>query len=217
MLHGFAFLFLAAELVWVASAAPGSLWFLGYPTLSFGLVGVAYLAGVPALFGKRADGKYSPLMFVLHLPFHGVAALSAVLRGFRRTKPSHEIMPGLWLGARTHELPDGIERIVDLTVEHTRIGPDVDYILIPTLDAQPPDEDAMRAAIDRMVADPKTTYVHCFAGRGRSATFVAAYLLRTDVVSTVEEAETFMKQRREVVSLGNAQRHVARRFEPTDY
>jgi len=214
MLHGFAFLLLSAELVWVASGAPTALWFLGYPALSFGVVGVAYLTGKPALFGKRADGRFAPAMFALHLPFHGVAGLSARLRKARRTEPYHEIVDGLWLGERTNALPPDIERIVDLTVEHARIGPDdVDYVLIATLDAQAPDEDATHAAISRLVDEPRTTYVHCFAARGRSATFVAAYLLSTGVAETVDDAEAFMKARRPVVSLGDAQRALARRFE----
>lgn len=214
MLHGFAFLLLAAELVWVASGAPTVLWFLGYPALSYGLIGAAYIAGKPALLGKRDDGRFSAPMVILHLPFHFVAAMSVLLRRMRRTVRHHEIVDGLWLGERTENLPPGVERIVDMTVEHVRIGPDdVDYILIGALDGQAPEEAAMQTAIARMKADPRPTYVHCFAGRGRSATFVAAYLLSMGVVDTVEEAEAFMQERRSVVRLGEVQRTAARGFE----
>ena len=64
-----------------------------------------------------------------------------------------------------------------------------------------------------MIREPKVTYVHCFAGRGRSATVVAAYLLQAGIADSVEAAEDFMRSKRPVVRLGKVQRALARRFE----
>ncbi len=215
MFHGVAFLLLAIELVWAVWGGPPMAWLVMYPVVSFAMIGVAYIAGWPQVFGKRANGAFGRGMYALHLPFHIVGGLSAALLRLRSEQDRwHEIVDGLWLGARTNTLPPGLGRIVDLTAEHARVGgPDVDYVLIATLDGRAPDEGAMRAAIAQMQADPRPTYVHCFAGKGRSATFVAAYLLQTGVVETVEAAELFMQERRPVVRLGEEQREVASRFE----
>lgn len=215
MFHGLILMLFAAELVWLATGLPLQIAiFFAYPALSFAVIGLAYLLGRPALLGKRADGRFRLAFRLLHAPFHVVAALSARLRAMRSGEHWNEIADGIWLGARTGTVPPGTERIIDLTVEHARIGPeDVDYILIPTLDGQRPDRTAVVAAIDKMLGDPRPTYVHCFAGRGRSATVVAAYLIAAGVVQRVEEAESLLQERRPVVRLGSTQRALARTFE----
>jgi len=56
------------------------------------------------------------------------------------------------------------------------------------------------------------TYIHCFAGKGRSATFLAAYLLKVGTVDSINKAEAYMKDIRSVVKLGNAQKRCLEKY-----
>ena len=58
---------------------------------------------------------------------------------------------------------------------------------------------------------PRPVYVHCAEGHGRSATVVAALLLLTEQVSTVEEAISNVRQARPGVGLNRQQIALLRR------
>jgi len=219
MLHVLAYFVLGAQLIWIGADSIqltplGVLWF--WPALCFCEVGVAYLVSAPQLLGKRPDGTHSMVSRIALAPFHGALLLSDLLFALRhqREVAAHEIRPGLWLGRRPSEdgLPEGTSLVVDLTAEHSGLGPREgrSYITLPTMDGRAPSRAGILELVDAISSHDGVVYVHCFAGRGRSATVVAAQLLAEGLASSVDEAEAFMKEHRSQVSLLRDQRETLR-------
>jgi hypothetical protein len=133
-----------------------------------------------------------------------------------------EILPHLWLGgAPTYGrdfdelLALGITAVIDMRAErdadlaffrehgiahrHYRV-PDV------TVPGEEVLDDAV-AWIDRQLADGRTLLVHCAKGRGRSATVLAAYLMKTGGLS-FDEVSELLTSRRALVKLQARHREV---------
>jgi protein-tyrosine phosphatase len=132
------------------------------------------------------------------------------------------IEPRLWLGGaptyrRDYEalLSHGITAVVDTRAERTsnRAFYDTHGIThrqfhVP--DVTVPDEAVLTAAvawIGDQLADGRTVLIHCAKGRGRSATVVAAYLMKTDGMS-FDEVRDLLRSRRELVKLQDRHRRV---------
>lgn len=60
--------------------------------------------------------------------------------------------------------------------------------------------------IERMMAQGKTVYVHCKAGKARSATIVAAYLLKHKICPDAESAIAYIRERRPQIHMVAPQR-----------
>ena len=89
----------------------------------------------------------------------------------------------------------------------------IEQLYLPTIDFTPPRlEDIQRGVefIDRHIAAGRKVYVHCKAGRGRSATIVMCYLIRLG--HTPESAQALLSQKRPQVVRSLAQRKVVREF-----
>ncbi len=96
--------------------------------------------------------------------------------------------------------------------EYERLG--IEQLYLPTVDFLPPSFEAINRAvdfIDRHREAGHAVYVHCKAGRGRSATIVLCWLMRHHGM-TPDEAQHFMQQRRRQVSRRLARREVVQRF-----
>lgn len=213
MWFGLVFGFFAVEMAWLASLLQGWGYLLLWPAASFAIVSFGYFFKVPAVMGKRSDGKHQLLFRLLHIPFRALLLLSDAIRAITRRKedPYNLIAPGLWLGRRLsskNKLPDEVSAILDVTAEHARIrGADaLDYHVLPTLDGQPPEKQALERLLDRLAPYPKTIYVHCWAGRGRSATVLAGLLLKRGVATDIDHAVEIMQMVRPQVKLSKSQR-----------
>ncbi len=80
----------------------------------------------------------------------------------------------------------------------------------PVPDVTVPDEAVLTAAvawIDDQLADGRTVLVHCAKGRGRSATVLAAYLMKTDGMS-FDAVRDLLRSKRELVKLEDRHRRV---------
>ncbi len=130
------------------------------------------------------------------------------------------ITPQLWLGgAPTYErdyqflLDNVITAVLDMRAEregdrefYARHG--INYHRLEVLDATvPADEYLSEGAdwIDEQIEQGRTVLVHCAKGRGRSATLVAAYLMRHKALP-YEECQTLMKEARPLVKLEDRHR-----------
>lgn len=131
-----------------------------------------------------------------------------------------KITPQLWLGgAPTYDrdyqflLDNNISAVLDMRAEregdrdfYTRH--DIKYHRLEVLDATVPSDEYMSEGadwIDKQIRDGRTVLVHCAKGRGRSATLVAAYLMRHESIP-FDECNTLMKDARPLVKLEDRHR-----------
>jgi Dual specificity phosphatase, catalytic domain len=180
--------------------------------VSFLAVLVAYAGVGPQLFSKRRNGTIALWAVVLWLPYFlltwGIWYLGRLVR---RRVHSHEIVPGLWLGAwpdTIRKLPPNTTLIVDLTAEFFRRIHNTNYLCLPTLDADSPTLEALNIAVAAIQASPGPIYVHCAAGHGRSATVVAAVLIARGLAQDLDDAEKKMQRIRRGVRLTPPQRRL---------
>ena len=89
----------------------------------------------------------------------------------------------------------------------------IEQLHIPTVDFTPPSLEDVRAGvafIQRQIASGRKVYVHCKAGRGRSATIVICYLIRKGL--TPEEAQKLLLEKRPHVLANLCERECVRQF-----
>jgi protein-tyrosine phosphatase len=189
-----------------------------WPAVTLLTLGGAYGGVGPGLLGKRPDGQLAPWAVLLLMPYLVVNwVVWHLYRLLAREPCSHEIVPGLWLGRRAfaHELPAGVELVVDMTAEFAAprdLGVGRVYHCLPTLDGTAPDEAHFRAAVEKVTARSSPVYIFCAQGHGRSATVAAAVLVRRGLAADAVEAEEMLRQLRPGVRLTRTQRRLLARF-----
>jgi len=133
-----------------------------------------------------------------------------------------QVTPRLWLGGaptygRDFEeiLHLGITGVVDMRAEREADAAffaqhDIALRQYFVPDVTVPDEevltDAVRWITDRL-AEGRTILIHCAKGRGRSATVLAAYLMKTEGMS-FDAANDLMTSKRKLVKLEDRHRRV---------
>jgi hypothetical protein len=130
------------------------------------------------------------------------------------------ITPRLWLGgAPTYErdyrflLDNDIAAVLDMRAEregdrdfYARHG--IAYHRLKVLDATVPAEEYLTEGanwINEQIEQGRTVLVHCAKGRGRSATLVAAYLMRHEALP-YDDCHELMKAARPLVKLEDRHR-----------
>lgn len=213
MWFGLVFGFFAIEMAWLASVLQGWGYVLFWPALSYVLVSIGFFFHIPAVMGKRSNGKHQLLFLILHLPFRVLLLLSDAIRAItrRREAPYNLVAPGLWLGRRLSSgkrLPGEVSMVLDVTAEQARMRSmkQLEYHTLPTLDGQAPDKQALATLLDKLAPYPKTIYVHCWAGRGRSATVLAGLLIKRGIARDIDHAIEIMQMVRPQVKLSKSQR-----------
>lgn len=96
--------------------------------------------------------------------------------------------------------------------EYERVG--IVQLHLPTIDFTPPSLEDVEKGVEfiRQYAERgSTVYVHCKAGRARSATIVACWLIASQSI-TPDEAQKILRQRRPFVLPRIAQRQVVQDF-----
>ncbi len=176
----------------------------GYIAFSFFATGVAYAFNAPKFWLKQPNGKIHPVSFLLLAPMHILNWVSLWLAIRLQKEPAyHEIRPGLWLGRRLlgREAEFFISNhaaVVDMTSEFSENSALLanPYLCLPLLDRTAPDVKQLEEAIffiGRHLPE-RPVFVHCAVGHGRSATVVAAWLLRQDrtpdVNAVIQEIRT---------------------------
>jgi hypothetical protein len=221
----YAVLFGILSLGALAAMVVSTHWLLKFITLNtalaFGGVALGYGALGPSVFGKRG-AKLSWWSWLLFWPYFALNYLSLWL--FRRTSPENaadEIAPGLWLGCRLwprdeKQLPQ-IFAVLDLTAEFAEVAflqKASHYLCVPVLDTTAPTIEELRHGVEFLQAHQHqgALYVHCALGHGRSATFVAAYLLKSSQVQTLEEALAHLKTVRPGVDLHLEQQRLLQEY-----
>lgn len=167
--------------------------------IAFSGVGLAFAFIGQRAFLKRTNGQLSFLSYVLYWPYHALNWLS--LSAFRcggKENAYDKIDENVYLGCRLSQKDKndinklGIKSVLDLTCEFSEISAlrQLSYRCIPVLDSRAPTMEQLKVGAEwiREEATKGPVYVHCALGHGRSATFVAAYLLLSGKARTAQEA-----------------------------
>ena len=182
--------------------------------VSWLLVGLAYFSLGAKVFGKNPDGNMSIWSRLVLLPYLlGNGLIWHLQRVIFREDCYNEIIPRLIVGRRSfaQELPDDLSVIIDLTAEFVEPKDVMDgkiYICVPTLDASvPKDQDIINLVktICYYHDRQKTIYIHCALGHGRAAAVAAGVLLSKGLVTDVDDALKFLKEKRSSVKLNSVQ------------
>lgn len=220
----YALVFGALAVALLLSAIESGLWpgqmLLLSGALCFGGVALAY-GGVGAkTFLKRADGRFPPGSWLLFWPYHALNLLA--LRGFLRRQKRSEglispITERVFLGPRLGErearelLQNGEISVLDLAAELPEtplLRRARHYLSLPLLDTWAPTPQELRRGAEWIAAREQEgpVYVHCALGHGRSATYVAAFLLASGRASDVDAALALIRQQRPGIGLSAAQK-----------
>ena len=134
---------------------------------------------------------------------------------FDRITPADRVPAELWLGGAPHYARDydflvknNIRAVINIRSERADdeafyAAHDIAHLRLLVPDVWVPDEDAITQGVDWMKAQAaagRSVLVHCAKGRGRSATLLAAYLMREGGYS-YEEARDLLKSERKLSKL----------------
>lgn len=209
---GALFVFLGCMMAVLAYVSGGWGWFLLWPALSFGVVGLCYGLNRPEWFGKSADGSLSGLVVVFLGPFLMMTWGTWHLARLLERKPAyHRVNDGLFVGRRLlgSEVFEGPGTVVDLTCEF--FEPEVlvqgrKWVLVPTLDASVPEREVVLRALGEVVGEEGPVYVHCAQGHGRTGLFAAMLLGARGEAKSADEALEVLKAVRPGIRLNRKQR-----------
>ena len=173
-----------------------------WPATSLLIVSFAYLFYDESFFRKE-KGRFPSFTKWLILPY----TLGAHLSFLWFTKSSvkwGQAAPDLYFGRRVmdKDLAEfnslGVKSVVDLTAEYEEHNQlmNVDYKNIAMLDLVVPELEKVKEAVDAIETNIKKgpVYVHCALGFSRSGLVVGAYLLKSGISKTTDEALDKIRQ-----------------------
>jgi predicted protein tyrosine phosphatase len=174
-----------------------------------------YLPPQKLSLGHRIFDKLFPTIRFLH---------ETVRRNpwFSQITPADRIPAELWLGGAPHYQRDyefiasnHIRAVLNIRSERSDdvdfyAAHDITHLRLYVPDVWVPDEEAITQGVEWMKAQAaagRSVLVHCAKGRGRSATILAAYIMR-EAGYSYEEARDLLKSKRKLSKLEERHRIV---------
>ncbi len=166
----------------------------------------------------------SILSYLIFWPYFILNTIAlALFRLFSQENALDEIIPDLYLGCQLGIMDykrfasKGIKNTLDLTCEFREIGfirTKQNYLSMPLLDTTAPTLNQLNEAVSWITTHLEIgpVFVHCALGHGRSATVVAAFLLKQGTVHNVKEAVEFIQAKRSSVELHPKQLAILEQF-----
>lgn len=192
--------------------------------IAFFGVGLGYAGLGPGVFLKRPDGRLNLISYILFWPYHLLNVFGML--GFHRAGKENtfdRIDENVYLGCHLGRCNDekfaklGIVSVLDLTCEFGEVPAlrQLSYYCIPLLDTHAPTVEQLKAGTDwiQKEAARGPVYVHCALGHGRSATFVAAFLLHSGKARTAQEAVDRVAALRPKIGLSASQMAALKQLE----
>lgn len=204
----FILLGLAAALLLLSYRQPWQVALIINVSLCFIGLGIGFGWLGPKIFFKRSDGRLGWLSYLLFWPYHLLNGLSLTLV---RLQPKRnvfdEVVSNLFLGRRLLPFDRaafrqlGICGTLDLTCEFGEskfVRTSGAYQCIPLLDTFAPTVEQLEKGVQWMREQGRQgpIYVHCAMGHGRSAVYVAAFLIADGQVKSIEEAMDILRTKR---------------------
>lgn len=207
----------------VALSAPVTQFLLASSAIAFLGVGLAYSFMGQRAFLKKEDGRLGWPSYVIYWPYHLLNALTLGLFRWKSAENAYDqITENIYLGCRLnrHDEPAikrlQLKSVLDLTCESSEIPAlrQLNYRCIPVLDQCAPPLESLQDGAHwiRQQAEIGPVYVHCALGHGRSAMFVAAYLLLVGKAPTPQEALEIIKMHRPQIELHPLQWELLKQF-----
>lgn len=181
------------------------LWLL-WPALALLLVALNYAVFDAAGFQKQADGRLSPAARWLLAPYLAAAWLNSRLWTRQQPQPDR-VLDNVWLGrlpTRKELERSPFKALLDLCAELSINPAGTVYRTLPVLDLTAPSAMQCREAANAIesLRQHGPLLVCCALGYSRSATAIAAWLLHTERVASVDEAILLIRRVRPGVVLG---------------
>ena len=192
--------------------------------VAFAGVGSAYAFLGPKAFFKKPDGRLHLVSYLVFWPYHLLNTISLLgLRLTSKEKPFDCVDENVYLGRRLYHSDEAaftqlkVCSVLDLTCEFSEMPAlrRLAYRSIPILDMCAPTVEQAEAGAQWINKQKGhgPVYIHCALGHGRSATFVAAYLLLSGKAQTAKEAVAFISTIRPRVGLTKSQWALLRKLE----
>jgi hypothetical protein len=224
---------LAALAVRLARMATGGWWALVAVELYLSIC----LLALAAAYGLRGAGVaveehvfragWSVVTRAVLLPYTALGAIVLYLaRWFDSEGLLNPVMPGIYIGRLPfpYERPRlreaGIRAVLNVCWEFPRLSgadrePEIETVSVPILDGSPPTDQQFGEAIGwvaRWRAEGRCVLVHCAQGHGRSATVLAAILVRLGLATDAEQALSMVSAARPRAMPSREQREALNRY-----
>lgn len=212
MKYGVLFSTLSLLLAYCAVTSGGWYLLLLWLVMSFGLVGLGYLALGDRVFGKRSNGSMAFVPVAILFPYLlCLWAVWHIVRLVSREPAYNTLVDGVLIGRRllSSELPAGTQTVVDLTSEFPEpaaLRSVPSYIAAPMLDASVLPPQSLVDLASRIAAAETPVYIHCAQGHGRTGLVAALVLLARGNAKNADNAIELLQSSRPLVGLNSIQR-----------
>lgn len=197
-----------------------ALWYplMWWPALAMTTVALAYAGAGVGVMQKQHNGRLTPSVWMLLLPWRLMMRLSRLIYT-RRLEKSNEVIHGVFIGCYPTS-PPAQRSVLDLTCEFSRARASVGiaYRTVPMLDLVIPTQEQLAHAVadlEKLHQQHATVLVHCALGLSRSALVIGAWLLTYHHASSPAHAISLIRRCRPAIVITTSHLECLEQWNPT--